>query len=129
MIVYYGICGELDFISSRFKQECAPKGVQISIATNLQKAVRVTQAQCNRVEIAAKKRDVTTNHLLVELAMNALERHEWPRAEAKIALLRSTMFAAQTIAHDIIANGHADEVSRIQRAISAIVPEIPNAQK
>ena len=68
----------------------------------LSKTVRVTETQWNRVENAARKRNESPNHLLVKLAMEALDRLEWPRTELEIQLLRSTLFTAQAMArgHD-----------------------------
>ena len=96
------------------------------MATTVQKTVRVTQEQWNRVEKAAKKRDVTPNHLLVELAIKALERQEWPRTEAEVQLLRSAVFTAQAIARDKIASGREDEVHQIRQHVSLIAPALPN---
>ena len=78
------------------------------MAKTLSKTVRVTEAQWNRVETAAGKRNESPNHLLVKLAMEALDRHEWPRTELEIQLLRSTLFTAQAMAR------------------SRIVPELPD---
>ena len=57
------------------------------MAKTLSKTVRVTEEQWNRVENAARKRNESPNHLLVKLAMEALDRHEWPRTELEIQLL------------------------------------------
>ena len=91
------------------------------MATTLQKTVRVTQQQWNRVENAAKERDVSPNHLLVELAMEAIERREWLRTEAEIHLLRSALFSAQAITRDMSSDGREEEVEQIRRNISMIV--------
>ena len=60
----------------------------------------------NRLETEARKRNESPNHLLVELAMEALDRREWPRTEAEILLFRSAVFSAQAIARNMIAKGH-----------------------
>ena len=60
----------------------------------LQKNIRVTPGQWNRIENAAAKREVSANRLVVELAMETLDRREWSRTELEIRLLRSCMFTA-----------------------------------
>ena len=88
-----------------------------------QKNVRVTPGQWNRIENAAKERDVSANRLTVELAMEALDRREWPRTDLEIQLLRSSMFTAQAIARDMIVAGRGEEVEAIRRAISRLAPD------
>ena len=89
----------------------------------LQKNIRVTPGQWNRIENAAKERDVSANRLVVELAMEALDRREWPRTALEIQLLRSSMFTAQAIARDMIAAGRGEEVEAIRREISRLAPD------
>ena len=91
----------------------------------LSKTVRVTESQWNRVENAARKRNESPNHLLVKLAMEALDRREWPRTELEIQLLRSTLFTAQATARHMIANGRKEEIEEIRREISRIAPVLP----
>ena len=93
------------------------------MARTLQKNIRVTPEQWNRIENAAKERDVSANRLIVELTMKALDRREWPRTELEIQLLRSSMFTAQAIARDMIAAGREGEVEEIRSLISTIVPD------
>ena len=69
---------------------------------------------------AARKRNESPNHVLVQLAMEALDRHEWPRTELEIQLLRSTLFTAQAMARDMIAKGRKEEIEEIRREISRI---------
>ena len=96
----------------------------------LSKTVRVTEAQWNRVENAATKRNKSPNHLLVQLAMEALDRREWPRTELEIHLLRSSLFTAQAMARDMIAKGRSEEIEEIRREISRIAPELsPSANR
>ena len=78
------------------------------MAKTLSKTVRVTEEQWNRVENAAGKRNESPNYVLVQLAMEALDRREWPRTELENQLLRSTVFTAQATARDMIANGRGD---------------------
>ena len=94
------------------------------MAKTLSKTVRVTEEQWNRVENAARKRNESPNHVLVQLAMEALDRREWPRTELEIQLLRSTLFTAQAMARDMIANGRSEEIEDIRREISRIAPAL-----
>ena len=94
------------------------------MAQTLQKNVRVTPGQWNRIENAARERDVSANRLVVELAIEALDRREWPRTELEIQLLRSCVFAAQAIARDMIAAGRGEEVEAIRREISRLAPDL-----
>ena len=96
------------------------------MAITIQKAAPVTRKQWDRVENAVEKPKVMPNQLLVELAMEALDRRECPRTEAEIYLLRPPMFTAQAIARDMIANGHRGEVEKIRRKISQFVPFLPD---
>ena len=95
------------------------------MAKTLSKTVRVTEAQWNRVETAARKRNDSPNHLLVQLAMQALDHREWPRTELEIHLLRSSLFTAQAMARDMIAAGREEEIEEIRQLISEIAPELP----
>ena len=95
------------------------------MARTLQKNIRTTPEQWKRIENAARERDVSANRLVVELAMQALDRREWPHTEHENRLLRSCMFTAQATARDMIAAGREDEVEEIRRDISMIAPELP----
>ncbi len=91
----------------------------------LQKNIRVTPGQWDRIEKEAEERGISANRLVVELAMEALDHREWPRTEREIQLLRSAMFAAQAIVRDMERAGREEEVEEISRNISAVVPELP----
>ena len=91
----------------------------------VQKNIRVTPEQWESIEKAAGERGMSANQLLVELAMEALDRRQWPRTEAEIYLLRSAMFTAQAMARDMVAAGRGDEIAEIGRNISKVAPEIP----
>ena len=91
----------------------------------VQKNIRVTPEQWERIEQAADERGVSANQLLLELAIEALDRREWPRTEAEIHLLRSAMFTAQAIARDMTEAGRGDEIAEIARNISRVAPELP----
>ena len=96
------------------------------MARTLQKNIRVTPEQWKRIENAAEERDVSANRLMVELAMEALDRREWPRTNLEIQLLRSSLFAAQAMARDMIAAGREEEVEEIRRDISTVTPDLPS---
>ena len=91
----------------------------------VQKNIRIAPEQWERIEKAADERGTSANQLLVELAIDALDRRQWPRTEAEIYLLRSAMFAAQAIARDMAAAGRGEEIAEIARNISRIAPELP----
>ena len=91
----------------------------------VQKNIRVTPEQWGRIEQAADERGSSANQLLVELAMEALDRRQWPRTKAEIYLLRSAMFTAQAMARDMAAAGRGGEIEEIARNISKIAPELP----
>ena len=91
----------------------------------IQKNIRVTPEQWKRIENEAEKREMSPNRLVVELVMEALERHEWPRTEAEIHLLRSAMFTAQAIIRDMEKAGREEEIEQISKTISEVAPELP----
>ena len=92
----------------------------------VQKNIRVSPEQWERIETVARERNVSANQLVVELAMEALDRRAWPQTEAEIYLLRSAMFAAQAIARDMEAAGRGDEIEEIARNISKVAPDLPS---
>ena len=91
----------------------------------LQKRVRITAEQWRRIEIEAEKRKISPNGLLVGLAIEALDRREWPRTELEIHLVRSSIFCTQVLSRDLVAQGRKDLVDEIRRDISRFVPELP----
>ena len=93
----------------------------------LHKHVRVSPEQWKRLEAAAEGTPLTANQLLVQLAMEALDRREWPGTETEIRVARASLFAAQAIARDLIADGREHEVEEIRDFISTIVPD-PDAK-
>ena len=72
-----------------------------------------------------KERGIAANQLLVELALEALDRREWPRTGLEILMLRSCVFSAQVVARDMIAAGREHEVKEIEKSISTIAPKLP----
>ncbi len=89
----------------------------------IQKNIRVTPEQWNRIEKTARERDISPNQLIVNLVMDALDRGEWPSTEAEIRVARASLFTAQAIARDLIAAGREGDIQEIREFISTIVPE------
>ena len=94
----------------------------------LHKHIRVLPEQWQRVERAAAGTVYSPNQVLVELAMEALDRRESLGLEAELRIARASLFAAQAIARRLIADGHEDEIQEIRDFISTIVPD-PDARK
>ncbi len=95
------------------------------MAKTMSKTVRVTDEQWKRIESAVGNSKQSPNHVLVQLAMEALDRREWPRSELEIRMLRSTLFTAEVTARSMIAQGRENEVEEIRREISRITPQLP----
>ena len=113
-------------VSSQAKMDENPhERMAKRMVQTLQKNIRVAPEQWKRVEKEAEKRDISPNRLVVELAMETLERREWPHTEAEIHLLRSAMFAAQAIIRDMEKTGREEEIREISRNISEVAPELP----
>ena len=89
----------------------------------IQKNIRVTPKQWDRIENAAQERDVSPNQLIVNLVMDALDRSEWPSTEAEIRVARASLFTAQVMARDLIASGKEKDIQEIRDYISTIVPD------
>ncbi len=89
----------------------------------MNKHIRVRPEQWERIEKAAQGSALTANQLVMELAIEALDRREWPNTEAEIKVARATLFAAQVLARDLIAQGCENEVQEIREFISTIVPD------
>ncbi len=90
----------------------------------LQKNIRFTSEQWERIETAARERGVSPNQLVIDLAIETLERCEWPRTESEMKVARASLFAAQALARDLIANGREHEVQEIREFTSTIVPDV-----
>ena len=90
----------------------------------LSKHIRVSPEQWERIERASQGTALTANQLVVELAIEALDRRGWPASEAEIKVARASLFAAQALAHGLIADGREQEVQEILEFISTIVPDV-----
>ena len=95
------------------------------MAKTIGRHIRIGEDHWRRIESLAEARNTSPNQLLVALAVEALDRREWPRNELEVQLLRSAMFAAQALARTMIVDGRAGEVEQIRRSIFEIVPGLP----
>jgi hypothetical protein len=93
------------------------------MAETFTRTIRVTPEQWKQIEIIAKHRDVSANRLVVELAMEALDRREWPRTELDVQVAKAALFAAQVLRRDLIADGRKDEVEEILQFVASLMPE------
>ncbi len=91
--------------------------------SSLHKHIRISREQWERLERAAQGTPRSPNQVLVELAMEALDRREWPGTETEMRVARASLFAAQAIARQLIADGREQEVQEIRDFISTIVPD------
>ena len=98
-----------------------------STERTINKHIRVLPDQWERIERAAQGTALTANQLVIELAIEALDRRDWPNTEAEIRVARASLFTAQALARDLIAAGREHEVDEIRDFISTIVPE-PDAK-
>ena len=89
----------------------------------LSKHIRVLPGQWERIERASQGTALTANQLVVELAIEALDRREWPGSKTEIRVARASLFSAQALARGLIANGREQEVQEIRSFISTIVPD------
>ena len=94
----------------------------------LHKHIRIAPEQWRRVESAAAGTVCSANQLVVELAMEALDRREALGTKAEQRVARASLFAAQVLARGLIADGRGDEVQEIREFISNIVPD-PDARE
>lgn len=90
----------------------------------MNKHIRVRSGQWEMIEQAAEGTALTANQLVIELAIEALERRRMFSPEAEIRVARSSLFTAQAIARDLIAAGKEKDVQSIREFISTIVPDI-----
>ena len=93
------------------------------MAETITRTIRVTPEQWEQIEKIAKDREISANRLVVELAMEALDRREWPRTELDIQVAKAALFAAQVLRRDLIADGRTDEPDGILQFVSSLVPE------
>ena len=85
------------------------------MARTVNKHIRVDEELWQRLEEVAKDLGTTANRLLAELAKRWLGNHAWPRTDAEVQIARASLFAAQAIAHDMVAAGRGQEIDEIRR--------------
>ena len=91
----------------------------------LEKRIRVTSRQWDRLQEAAQGTSLTANQLMIELAIEALDRREWPNTQAEIRMYRASLFTAQMLARELIDTGRAEKLAEIRRHVSQMAPELP----
>ncbi|MCY4460010.1 MAG: hypothetical protein OXC26_06365 [Albidovulum sp.] len=95
---------------------------------SLHKHIRVSREQWERLELATQGTPWSPNQILFELAMEALDRRQWPATDTEMRVARASLFTAQAIARRMIAEGRDAEVQEIRHFISTIVPD-PDARE
>ena len=90
---------------------------------SLHKHIRVSREQWERIERAAEGNPQSPNQVLVELAMEALDRRKWPATDTEMRVARASLFAAQALARGLIADGREGDIEEIRDFISTIVPD------
>lgn len=64
------------------------------------------------------------HQIVIELAIEALERRRMFSARAEIRVARGSLFTEQAISRDLVASGRKKEISEIREFISTIVPDL-----
>ena len=88
------------------------------------KHIRIEESLWKRLEVAARDRETTANRLLAELAQQWLKNREWPATEVQIRVARSSLFTAQAMVRNLIAENREQEIEEIRRYVSTIVPDV-----
>ena len=95
-----------------------------SMERTIKKHICLLPEQCERIERAAHGTALTANQLVMELAIEVLDRRDWPKTEAEIRVARASLFTAQAVARDLIAPGRKHEIEEIREFILTIVPDV-----
>ena len=90
----------------------------------LEKRIRVTPGQWDRLQEAAQWSSLNVNQFMVELAIEALDRREWPATEAGIRMYRASLFTAQVLARGLIDTGREEKLAEIRRHVLQMAPEL-----
>ena len=114
--------GTVSFVTLK-QSEGRRNAMAESTERTINKHIRVLPEQWERIERAAQGTALTANQIVIELAIEALDRRDWPKTEAEVRVARASLFAAQAIARDLIAAGRENEVEEIREFISTIVPD------
>ena len=96
------------------------------MAKTVNKHIRIDAEVWERLESAARNRNTTANRLLAELATQWLKNREWPLTDVQIQVARASLFTAQAIVRDMAATGRENDIEKIRRYISKIVPDLPS---
>ena len=110
-------------IRDRIQEQQRRNAMADSTDKTLSKHIRVSPEQWERIERASQGTALTANQLVIELAVEALDRREWPTTETEVKVARASLFAAQALARRLIADGREQEVQEIRDFISTIVPD------
>ena len=94
------------------------------MARTVNKHIRIEESTWQRLEAAAGDRETTANRLLGELAKQWLKNHEWPATEVQLQVARSSLFTAQAMVRNLIAENRENEIEEIRRYVSTIVPDV-----
>ena len=86
--------------------------------------IRIIPEQWQCLERAAAGTVYSANQLLVELAMEAFDHHDSSGAEAELGVARASLFTAQSISRELLADGRKQEVQNVRDFVSTIVPDI-----
>ena len=93
------------------------------MSKTLARHIRIDELHWRRIESPANECGTTPNQLLVELAVEALNRPEWPQNPPQIQMLRSCLFTVQATNRAMIVAGRSEKVEEIKREISRLVPD------
>ena len=94
------------------------------MAKTVNKHIRIEERLWERLEAAARDRETTPNRLLAELATEWLKNREWPATAVQLQVARSSLFTAQAMVRNLIAEKRENEIEEIRRYISTIIPDV-----
>ena len=95
------------------------------MSKTLSKHIRIEAEHWQRLEDAARERNVSPNQLVVELAIDALDRSQWPQTDLEIIMVRCCLFTAQATARDMKKAGREEEMEEIRKLIDTVAPPLP----
>ena len=73
------------------------------MAKTVNKHIRIEATLWELLEAAARDRETTANRLLAELATQWLRNREWPATDVQLQVARSSLFTAQAMVRNLIA--------------------------
>ena len=95
------------------------------MAKTVNKHIRIEVSLWERLDSAARDRETTANRLLAELATQWLNNREWPATDVQVQVARSSLFTAQAMVRNLIAEKRENEIEEIRRYISKSFPMYP----